>query len=180
MPTYNSAAVSDTAIAFQKPITLQQGRALRDNPLAIAEADSSAPRIVAAAINNWHARVELDGTTTPVAVTGLDTQTIIQVVGSFANGASDSAELQMSGSSDGGTTWGSWFVITASPGQQNTRYGVHVVINLATGVYTNVFSEHGDLGTGPFDAVRFRHSTGLIGSGNAPARLAVFGVGRAP
>lgn len=41
--TYNASAVSDTAIAFQKPITLQQGRALRDNPLAVFEGDASAP-----------------------------------------------------------------------------------------------------------------------------------------
>lgn len=41
--TYNAGAVSDTAIAFQKPITLQQGRALRDNPLAVFEGDPSAP-----------------------------------------------------------------------------------------------------------------------------------------
>lgn len=45
MPTYNAGAVSDTAIAYQKPITLQQGRGLRDNPLAIAEGAAGAPRI---------------------------------------------------------------------------------------------------------------------------------------
>lgn len=43
MPTYNSAAVSDTTIAFEKPITLQQGRALRDNPLAVLEGATNAP-----------------------------------------------------------------------------------------------------------------------------------------
>lgn len=43
MPTYNSATVSDTTIAFEKPITLQQGRALRDNPLAVLEGASNAP-----------------------------------------------------------------------------------------------------------------------------------------
>ena len=45
MTTYNGAAVSDAAIAFQKPITLQQGRALRNNPIAMAEGASGAPRI---------------------------------------------------------------------------------------------------------------------------------------
>lgn len=43
MTTYNAAAVSNTVIAHEKGITLQQGRALRDNPLAIAEGDSSVP-----------------------------------------------------------------------------------------------------------------------------------------
>lgn len=50
MPTYNAAAVSDATIAFQKPITLQQGRALRDNPLAAFEGAVSAPIISA----GWH------------------------------------------------------------------------------------------------------------------------------
>ena len=45
MPTYNASAVTDAVIAFRKPITLQQGRALRDNPLAIAEGSSGAPRV---------------------------------------------------------------------------------------------------------------------------------------
>jgi len=43
MATYNSAAVTNSVIAYQKPITLQQGRALRDNPLSIAEADGTVP-----------------------------------------------------------------------------------------------------------------------------------------
>lgn len=47
---YSAAAVSNTAIAFQKPITLQQGRALRDNPEAIREAISGAPYIA----QEWH------------------------------------------------------------------------------------------------------------------------------
>lgn len=50
MPTYNAGAVADTVIAYQKPITLQQGRGLRDNPLAIAEASSGAPVVQTV----WH------------------------------------------------------------------------------------------------------------------------------
>jgi hypothetical protein len=45
MATYNAAAVADATIAYEKPITLQQGRALRDNPLAVFEHASGAPRI---------------------------------------------------------------------------------------------------------------------------------------
>lgn len=50
MATYNAAAVSNTAIAFKKPITLQQGRALRDNPDAAFEGSSGAPYTQA----QWH------------------------------------------------------------------------------------------------------------------------------
>ena len=50
MTTYSSSAVSNTVIAYEKPITLQQGRALRDNPIAISEGSTNAP--VAQA--GWH------------------------------------------------------------------------------------------------------------------------------
>lgn len=51
MTTYNAAAVADAIIAYGKGITLQQGRALRDNPIAIAEGASGAPKVMAAALN---------------------------------------------------------------------------------------------------------------------------------
>ena len=51
MTTYNAAAVTDAIIAYGKGITLQQGRALRDNPIAIAEGASGAPKVMAAALN---------------------------------------------------------------------------------------------------------------------------------
>lgn len=50
MTTYDESAVSNTVIAHKKPITLQQGRALRDNPIAISEAATGAPVVVA----GWH------------------------------------------------------------------------------------------------------------------------------
>lgn len=50
MTTYNAAAVADSIIAYGKGITLQQGRALRDNPIAIAEGAVTAPVVAA----GWH------------------------------------------------------------------------------------------------------------------------------
>lgn len=50
MTTYNEAAVSDASIAFQKPITLQQGRALRNNPIAGFEGANGSPYTAA----GWH------------------------------------------------------------------------------------------------------------------------------
>jgi len=50
MTTYDASSVSDAVIAFRKPITLQQGRGLRDNPIAIAEGADGAPRIQGSAI----------------------------------------------------------------------------------------------------------------------------------
>ena len=51
---YSSAAVSNTAIAFQKPITLQQGRALRDNPLEMFLGGAGAPRLQFEAMDTWY------------------------------------------------------------------------------------------------------------------------------
>lgn len=45
MTTYSASAVSNTSIAYENGITIQQGRALRDNPLAMAEAATDAPYI---------------------------------------------------------------------------------------------------------------------------------------
>lgn len=49
MTTFSAAAVSNAAIAFQKPITLQQGRALRDNLAASFEGSPGAHRLQGAA-----------------------------------------------------------------------------------------------------------------------------------
>lgn len=70
MATYNASAVSNAAIAHQKPITLQQGRALRDNPLAVFEGDGTAPRIAALALQGDNNGLAV------VAVTASDAVTI--------------------------------------------------------------------------------------------------------
>lgn len=43
MTTYPIASLSDAVIAYQKPITLQQGRGFRDLTLSVAEADATVP-----------------------------------------------------------------------------------------------------------------------------------------
>lgn len=45
MTTYNASAVDDAVISHKKGITLQQGRALRDNPIAMFEGAAGAPRL---------------------------------------------------------------------------------------------------------------------------------------
>ena len=46
MTTYDASAVANTVIAYKKGMTLQQGRALRDNPLAMFEGAAGAPRLL--------------------------------------------------------------------------------------------------------------------------------------
>ena len=64
MTTYNASTVSDTAIASGKPITLQQGRAQRDNLIAAREGATGAPYEASA----WH---PYNGVTIGDGATGL-------------------------------------------------------------------------------------------------------------
>lgn len=64
MTTYNPSTVSNTAIASGKPLTLQQGRALRDNPIAFREGASG----VAYEASAWHPH---DGVTIGDGATGM-------------------------------------------------------------------------------------------------------------
>lgn len=50
MATYDYGVVNNTVIAHKKPITLQQGRALRDNLIASFEGQPGAPRLALAAL----------------------------------------------------------------------------------------------------------------------------------
>jgi len=67
---YSASAVSNTAIAFQKPITLQQGRALRDNPLEMFLGGAGAPRLQFEAIDTWYSTPGAVGSLALLAQTG--------------------------------------------------------------------------------------------------------------
>jgi len=71
MTTYNSSAVDNATIGHRKGISLQTGRALRDNPLAIGEGSAGAPRIVGAALDT-HIGGFLLVSATPLTLTDLD------------------------------------------------------------------------------------------------------------
>lgn len=77
MTTYNAAAVTDAVIAYQKPITLQQGRALRDNPLAQFEGAAGAPRIQFEAMDTWFSTAGDIGTVAFLMQTGATGTTIV-------------------------------------------------------------------------------------------------------
>lgn len=167
--------ITDVAVDPDAPVTSNLMYGLRDAPIAIAEGAAGAPRIVAHALQTWVSRVTLDGTTTPVVVTGLNSGTVIHAVGSFSNGAGDAAQLQVSGSIDGGTNWGSWLSLTA--GSNGITYSISAIINLKNGISDSLYGTV-DLGTGPFNAIRFRHSSTI--STGIPARLSLYSVGLAP
>jgi len=88
--------LTDVEISHEKPITLQQGRALRDNPVAIAEHATGAPRIAIPITGN-------DGTT--VTFSGLGSYGGLEAT-IFWNGFStpDTQTLSVEFSNNG-TTW---------------------------------------------------------------------------
>ena len=107
MTTYNAAAVADTVIAFKKGITLQQGRALRDNPIAIAEGASGAPKIASKSVGGLAA----SGTLT---FTGLGAFGGIKIEGFIEGTGSPGRDLTLSLSDDGVTFYGAAIIVDAS------------------------------------------------------------------
>lgn len=167
--------ITDTQVDPDAPLTSQLAYAWRDNPIAIAEGAAGAPLIQPRALETVEGRVVLTTATTAVAVTGLDPETVLTFTGSFANGAGGNAELQISSSADGGATWSAWFSITPNTA---TRHGVTGILNLKTGICDTTFGTV--FLTANSNAIRFRHSLTLSGTGNDPGRIAVLSVGKAP
>lgn len=77
MTTYPGSAITDAVIAYQKPITLQQGRGFRDLPLSMFEGAAGAPRLQFAAIDTWFSTAGAIGT---VAFLGQDSGTVTTIV----------------------------------------------------------------------------------------------------
>lgn len=125
MTTYNAAAVSDTAIAFEKPITLQQGRALRDNLLAALEGDSTAPKIA-------RPITAQSGTTITFTGAGPFSGAIADVA--LLTATAGTTVLSVSFSDDGTTFYGSTTIYNASA--VTTSHLWKFWVNFATGAYT--------------------------------------------
>jgi len=106
MTTYNASTVSNTAIASGKPITLQQGRALRDNPIAIIEGASGAPSIVGMALDLFLGTIT--ATATESGLSGLGDLDGVMMFVSLENSTVTSRLLELRLSGDNGSTWGSW------------------------------------------------------------------------
>ena len=119
MTTYDASAVSNTVIAHKKGITLQQGRALRDNPIAISEGSENAPKVSGAAFGPGY---WLGPKLGPTATYVQDLSNIRWLKVEF--GSPSSIGL----SNDGGVTWGAYESFTVSGVVINPKY-----IDLQTG-----------------------------------------------
>jgi hypothetical protein len=131
MATYDAAAVSDAVIAFKKGITLQQGRALRDNPIAIAEGATGAPRVEGRALDTFMGTLSLVDTTATGFI-DLDGFELIRAVGNIDEGAVVARNLQIRFSNDNGSSYGSYQAITPSAG--SAVQNIEMFFNMRTGV----------------------------------------------
>lgn len=157
MPTYNAAAVADGVIAFEKGITIQQGRALRDNPIAIAEGATGAPKISGAAFGDqyWLGVGEADDTNYAEYTVDLSNVRWLRI--DFFSGTIDRISL----SANGGGTWGSDQSLFAAIGGTPNR----VYIDLQTGdvlvAETNTLTAAAFTPLTDCDAVRFRDDSAV-------------------
>lgn len=131
---YNSAAVADSVIAFQKPITLQQGRALRDNPLAIQEGLAGAPKVLGQALGGVAVGLIRTTGTTTAAITGFANRPKLMVVDIRAVATASAVSLRAEFSNDNGSTWGAvQAIITLTSAQMLTAT---LRIDVETGVWS--------------------------------------------
>lgn len=103
MTTYT--AVTDTETGHLKPLTTSLLRRLRDNPIAVAEGATGAPRIMPAALDLYLGSFDISGATY-VGLSGLDgLDGILVAMQIVTGGATTNTRFRLS--DDGGATWGS-------------------------------------------------------------------------
>lgn len=160
MTTYDESAVSNTVIAHKKPITLQQGRALRDNPIAISEGAPGAPRIAHRALTSLYLGGS-NGSGSGYSFTLTGTENLGVINGEIDWALIPGDQIVLQASTDGGSTWGSQQVML-STGPGTSR---RMMINLLTGAWR----VHPNL-SGTFaipsgcNAIRLKPDSGASGS----------------
>jgi len=153
--------------------------ALRDNPIAIAEGDVSAPRISPKALDLYLGALDVADTTASglTGLNGLDT-IMVFVSANFAG----SSRLQFSLSDDGGSTWGAWFDNILIAGNA-VIVDSTILISLKSARLFRVSSTTSSVNSGRdtsytipgsgANAIRFRFAT----AGGNVAEMEIFGMG---
>lgn len=126
MTTYT--AIANTEVDAESPVTEELVTRLRDNPLAIAEGDSSAPKVQGIALDNVYKGSVFTIGNAATNFTGLAGAQWIRIDFSvFSSGPSVS--FQIGYSNDNGSSFGSYQTITSTAAD---RSGV-IYINLSSG-----------------------------------------------
>lgn len=126
MTTYT--AITDTETGHKKPVTVSLLRRLRDNPIAVAEGATGAPRVMPLGIDPLPLIITLPTSGTTVTYTGLSSYDLMDwrfasfTATSTANGA---YSCYVSLSNNGGTSWSAETLIATTTGA-----GAGVVLNI--------------------------------------------------
>lgn len=97
--------ITDSQVDPDAPLTSEIAYAWRDNPIAIAEGAVGAPKVEAIANRATTVTSWVTSSTNYYAATGLGRVASFRLVAMFA-GAANSTQLQVSFSTNGGSTWG--------------------------------------------------------------------------
>lgn len=149
---YNAAAVANGVIAYQKPITLQQGRALRDNPIEMAGGAAGAPRVAPLAMAGGQMLPRAVAGGSPAVITGLS---LVADLGGFAimDVSGGASTLKVDLSSNGGSSYAAQTTIYS--GGALIAFDL-VSFNLITGVYQfSAYTGTIALPAGTIDTIRF-------------------------
>jgi hypothetical protein len=139
--------ISNTQVEPEAPVTSELMNSLRDNPLAIAEGATAAPRVALKAIS---------GTNTAIK-SGLEGYQggyfIVEYYMATGQGGSGSAVLEFS--NDGATFPGTLTLDTI--GSENVIAKTdHIQVDFATGDYVRLLGSVGTVGSMPTDPTHFR------------------------
>jgi hypothetical protein len=110
-------------------------QALRDNPIAIAEGATGAPRVEGRALDTYLGTVAWS--TSEGGFVGLDRcELVVGWVRAIQYGA---RTLRVRYTNDNGANWGSWQNVAGLPSQNSRAYYGHVILNLRTGLVRGKF-----------------------------------------
>lgn len=133
MPTYDASLVDDTQLAHKKAFTVEKARGLRDNPQAVWEGATGAPKVQGHALGNTFLGY-FSGT---ALTSGIDFDTQAKTLIIHAEVPNSSA-FQIGFSDDGGSTFGSTQTVDSGSGTRS----VYAVIDLETGARSAIHREY--------------------------------------
>lgn len=121
-------AIPNGDIDQDSPVTQELLTALRDNLLAVAEGDATAPKILPPALDLFLASGAINSTGT--TFTGLNCQAVMLMITSTQS-VTTGYNWQVRFSSDGGATFGSWQSIWTPGGQASPSYSAaHIYLDI--------------------------------------------------
>lgn len=148
MPAWTTISNALVAVGAKPFATTVQ--ALRDNPSAIAEGATGAPRVLGKALGSTFLEGGTTSGTTPARFDNLGAMETIKIegVGNIASGSS----IQLRFSNDNGATWGSYQVLVTNPTGAVAGVTYFIYVNIRTGAHFTM---------GLFNATAANGSTGL-------------------